>query len=111
MAALAVRFVPDASLPCNTARSCNLGSPADRPSLLRRRRALQDPRRGAHPTGWFSRRQAPGVRTHGPDARVSRHRSSHSEPARVPNPALDLRPRHQVQLAILVPGARHHGVL
>eukprot|EP00969_Alexandrium_andersonii_P089857 3967993-Alexandrium_andersonii.AAC.1 len=39
MAALAVRFAPDASLPCNTACSCSLGSPADRPSLLHRRHA------------------------------------------------------------------------
>eukprot|EP00969_Alexandrium_andersonii_P035478 1553749-Alexandrium_andersonii.AAC.1 len=37
MAALAARFAPDASLPCSTACSCNLGSPADKPSLLRRR--------------------------------------------------------------------------
>eukprot|EP00969_Alexandrium_andersonii_P303327 13409130-Alexandrium_andersonii.AAC.1 len=37
MAALAVRFAPDASLPCNTACSRNLRSPAERPSLLHRR--------------------------------------------------------------------------
>eukprot|EP00969_Alexandrium_andersonii_P329540 14562681-Alexandrium_andersonii.AAC.1 len=37
MAAMAARFAPDASLPRNTACSCNLGPPADRPSLLHRR--------------------------------------------------------------------------
>eukprot|EP00969_Alexandrium_andersonii_P240301 10607819-Alexandrium_andersonii.AAC.1 len=37
MAARAVGFALDASLPCSTACSCNRGSPADRPSLLRRR--------------------------------------------------------------------------
>eukprot|EP00969_Alexandrium_andersonii_P352225 15437207-Alexandrium_andersonii.AAC.1 len=36
MAALAVRFAPDASSPCSTACSCNLGPPADKPSLLHR---------------------------------------------------------------------------
>eukprot|EP00969_Alexandrium_andersonii_P206389 9118630-Alexandrium_andersonii.AAC.1 len=36
-AAAAVRFAPDASLPCSTACSCNFGSPADRPSLLHRK--------------------------------------------------------------------------
>eukprot|EP00969_Alexandrium_andersonii_P223853 9886340-Alexandrium_andersonii.AAC.1 len=34
---MAVRFAPDASLPCNTACSHNLGSPAVRPSSLHRR--------------------------------------------------------------------------
>eukprot|EP00969_Alexandrium_andersonii_P165858 7329203-Alexandrium_andersonii.AAC.1 len=57
--------------------------------------ALQDLGRGAHPVGRSSHWQAPGARTHRPDARASWHLDSHAKPAHVPDPALDLRPRHQ----------------
>eukprot|EP00969_Alexandrium_andersonii_P360964 15456535-Alexandrium_andersonii.AAC.1 len=46
-----------------------------------------------------------------PPARTRRPRGSHAKPAHVPTPTLDLRPHHQVLRAILVPGARGHGVL
>eukprot|EP00969_Alexandrium_andersonii_P102686 4532044-Alexandrium_andersonii.AAC.1 len=60
MAALAVMFSPDESLPCSAACSCNLGSPAGKPlAPAPEAHALRDLGREAHPAGWLSHELAP----------------------------------------------------